>query len=43
MKCYLFALLSITFMLSACSQEAEPYEELNTSIELHPKGEIKTH
>jgi hypothetical protein len=39
-----FYIISILlFSLAACSEEAQPYEEVNTSLSKQEQGHIQTH
>lgn len=39
----LYILSLLLFSLCACSEEAQPYEEVNTSILKQAEGHIQTH
>jgi len=40
-KIYILSVLF--FCLTACSEEAQPYEEVNTTLSKQAKGHIQTH
>jgi len=39
----LYILSVLLFALAACSEEAQPYEEVNTSLSKQEEGHIQTH
>jgi len=40
-KIYILSVL--LFSLTACSEEAQPYEEVNTTLSKQKEGQIQTH
>jgi hypothetical protein len=39
----LYILSVLLFSLTACSEEAQPYKEVNTTLSQQAKGHIQTH
>ena len=39
----LYIICVLLFSLSACSEEAQPYEEVNTTLSKQEEGHIQTH
>jgi hypothetical protein len=40
---HLYLLSLLLFSLAACSEEARPYEEVNTTLSQEEQGHIQTH